>query len=92
MNADPGLEPAVPAYSSSRFGGVKVAFDSLRPFVFPKRFPGRRDRVDPARADLLSWSTPLFRSGRLPAVSWGMFFVGSVLVGKKGAWPAPVAE
>ena len=28
----------------------------------------------------------------LSAVSWGMFFVGSVLVGKKGAWPAPVAE
>jgi hypothetical protein len=28
----------------------------------------------------------------LSAVSWGMVFVGSVLVGKKGAWPAPVAE
>ena len=28
----------------------------------------------------------------LSAVSWGMFLVGSVLVGKKGAWPAPVAE
>ena len=28
----------------------------------------------------------------LSAVSWGMFFVGSVLDGKKGAWPTPVAE
>ncbi len=26
---EPEAEPAVPAYSSSRFGGVKVAFDSL---------------------------------------------------------------